>query len=96
MENAQTIAEIKSSFIRNQVRALSAAILPQEGWRDYAPETEDDLSEKTVEEALQKCPRRATVIHDSNTDLRGSEFRSQTTQSCCVLDPSYPSYLTAD
>jgi Kinetochore complex Fta4 of Sim4 subunit, or CENP-50 len=54
MESSRTILELKTSFIRNQVRILSNAIAPQEGWRDFAPETEDDLSEKVVEEALQK------------------------------------------
>lgn len=55
MENSGTILELKTAFIRNQVRILSTAITPQDGWRDFAPETEDDLSEKVVEEALQKC-----------------------------------------
>jgi hypothetical protein len=55
MENLRTISELKTLFVRNQVRTLSASIAPQEGWRDYAPETEDNLSEKTVEEVLQKC-----------------------------------------
>ncbi|OKL64651.1 hypothetical protein UA08_00794 [Talaromyces atroroseus] len=54
MESSRTILELKTSFIRNQVRILSTAIAPQEGWRGFAPETEDDLSEKVVEEALQK------------------------------------------
>ncbi|CRG89700.1 hypothetical protein PISL3812_06739 [Talaromyces islandicus] len=54
MENLRTISELKTLFIRSQVRTLSASIAPQEGWRDYAPETEDNLSEKTVEEVLQK------------------------------------------
>ncbi|KAH8698438.1 kinetochore complex Fta4 of Sim4 subunit, or CENP-50-domain-containing protein [Talaromyces proteolyticus] len=54
MENLRTISELKASFIRNQVRILSASLSPQEGWRDYAPETEDNLSEKVVEEALLK------------------------------------------
>ncbi|KAL1969387.1 hypothetical protein VTN77DRAFT_9580 [Rasamsonia byssochlamydoides] len=54
MEASRTISELKSAFIRSQVRILTAALAPQEGWRDYAPESEEDLSEKVVEEALQK------------------------------------------
>ncbi|KAL2006401.1 hypothetical protein VTN00DRAFT_9069 [Thermoascus crustaceus] len=55
MESSRTVSELKSSFIRSQVRILSAILEPQEGWRDYAPESEeDDLSDKAVEEALQK------------------------------------------
>lgn len=56
MEKSRTISEIKTSFIRNQIRILSASIAPQEGWRDFAPDTEDDLSDKVVEEVVQKCP----------------------------------------
>lgn len=55
MERSRTISEIKTSFIRNQIRILSASITPQEGWRDFAPDTDDDLSDKVVEEVLQKC-----------------------------------------
>lgn len=55
MEKSRTISEIKTSFIRNQIRILSASIAPQEGWRDFAPDTEDDLSDKVVEEVVQKC-----------------------------------------
>ncbi|KUL88640.1 hypothetical protein ZTR_05112 [Talaromyces verruculosus] len=54
MEKSRTISEIKTSFIRNQIRILSAPIAPQEGWRDFAPETEDDLSDKVLEEVVQK------------------------------------------
>ncbi|EEA25710.1 hypothetical protein TMatcc_006059 [Talaromyces marneffei ATCC 18224] len=54
MEKSRTISEIKTSFIRNQIRILSASIAPQEGWRDWAPDTEDDLSDKVVDEVLQK------------------------------------------
>lgn len=55
MEASRTISELKSAFIRSQVQILTAALAPQEGWRDYAPESEEDLSEKVVEEAIQKC-----------------------------------------
>lgn len=56
MDTSRTISELKSSFIRTQVRILSAALEPQEGWRAYGvPSEEGDLSDKAVEEALQKC-----------------------------------------
>ncbi|EED21592.1 conserved hypothetical protein [Talaromyces stipitatus ATCC 10500] len=63
MEKSRTIAELKTSFIRNQIRILSASIAPQEGWRDFAPDTEDDLSDKVVEEVLQKLN---TVLKQHN------------------------------
>lgn len=54
MEKSRTIAEIKTSFIRNQIRTLSASIAPQDGWRDFAPNSEGDLSDRVVDEAIQK------------------------------------------
>ncbi|KAF5014834.1 hypothetical protein F66182_14045, partial [Fusarium sp. NRRL 66182] len=54
MEKSRTISEIKTSFIRTQIRILSSSIAPQEGWRDFAPDTEDDLNDKVVDEVLQR------------------------------------------
>jgi Kinetochore complex Fta4 of Sim4 subunit, or CENP-50 len=56
MTPSRTISELKSSFIRSQIRILSERLEPEEGWEDYGPQSED-LSEKVVEEALQKCKR---------------------------------------
>ena len=56
MESTRTISELKSSFIRAQVRILSESLEPPEDWRNYAAETEeDDLSNKVVGDVLQKC-----------------------------------------
>lgn len=56
MESARNVSELKSSFVRAQVRILSEALQPQEDWRLYAPEAEEgDLSDKVVDDALQKC-----------------------------------------
>ncbi|GLB06281.1 hypothetical protein AtubIFM57258_001578 [Aspergillus tubingensis] len=55
MESTRTISELKSSFIRAQVRILSEGLEPPEDWRNYAAETEeDDLSDKVVGDVLQK------------------------------------------
>ncbi|KAI1976768.1 hypothetical protein LOZ55_004058 [Ophidiomyces ophidiicola] len=54
MAHTRTIAEIKLSFLRDQVRLLSTPLEPSEEWRDYGPETEHDISDKTVEGVLQK------------------------------------------
>jgi hypothetical protein len=55
MESNRSISELKSSFIRAQVRILSESLEPSEGWRSYAAETdEDDLSDKVVDDALHK------------------------------------------
>ncbi|OJJ49901.1 hypothetical protein ASPZODRAFT_139247 [Penicilliopsis zonata CBS 506.65] len=55
MESARTISELKSAFIRGQVRILSEGLEPPEGWRNYASESnEGDLSDKAVDDALQK------------------------------------------
>lgn len=67
MESNRTISELKSSFIRAQVRILSERLEPSEGWRSYAAETdEDDLSDKVVNDALHKCTLSYTV---SNTKV---------------------------
>lgn len=55
MDSTRTVSELKSAFIRAQVRILSESLEPAENWRDYAVETEDDLSDKVVEDVLQKC-----------------------------------------
>lgn len=56
MDNSRTIAELKTSFIRSQIRTLSAALEPSEDWRRYgAVPEEGDISDKAVEEVLQKC-----------------------------------------
>lgn len=55
METAKTIIELKEAFLRAQIRLLTARLEPTEKWRDYAKEPEQgDLSEKVVEEVLQK------------------------------------------
>lgn len=56
MESARTISELKSSFVRRQVRILSERLEPHENWRVYAVRSEEeDLGEKVVEDVLQKC-----------------------------------------
>lgn len=56
MESSRSIAELKSSFIRTQVRILSESFEAPEDWRSYAAEpAEEDLSDKVVGEVLLKC-----------------------------------------
>ncbi|KAF7597631.1 hypothetical protein BBP40_000109 [Aspergillus hancockii] len=55
MDSTRTIPELKSSFIRAQVRILSESLEAPEDWRRYAAETEeDDLSDRVVSDVLQK------------------------------------------
>ena len=54
MESASTISELKSTFIRRQLRVLSEHLEPNDHWRDYAGRSEENLSEKAVEDVLQK------------------------------------------
>lgn len=54
MDSTPAISELKLSFIRAQVRILSESLEPPEDWRDYAAQSEDDLSDKAVEDALHK------------------------------------------
>lgn len=55
MDSTRTISELKSAFVRNQVRILSESLeLPQD-WRNYAVEIEEgDLGEKVIEDVLHK------------------------------------------
>lgn len=62
MESSRSISELKSLFIRTQVRILSESLEPPEDWRSYAAEpAEDDLSDKVVGDVLQKCKPRCCV-----------------------------------
>ncbi|KAB8232657.1 hypothetical protein ETB97_009306 [Aspergillus alliaceus] len=55
MDSTRTISELKSSFIRAQVRILSESLEAPEDWRSYAAESEEDaLSDKVVGDVLQK------------------------------------------
>ncbi|KAE8380562.1 kinetochore Sim4 complex subunit Fta4 [Aspergillus bertholletiae] len=55
MDSTRTISELKSSFIRAQVRILSESLEAPEDWRSYAAASEeDDLSDKVVGDVLQK------------------------------------------
>ncbi|WEW56680.1 hypothetical protein PRK78_002128 [Emydomyces testavorans] len=54
MDHSMTIAEIKLSFLRDQIRILSAALDPSEDWRDYGPEVEADIPDKVIDSVLQK------------------------------------------
>jgi hypothetical protein len=56
MDASRTVFELKSAFIRAQVRILSESLEPPEDWRIYTTESEEDeLSDKAVQDALQKC-----------------------------------------
>lgn len=68
MEGSRTISELKSAFVRNQVRILSANLAPQDGWRDYGRATEGDLSDKTVDEVVQKCVYNPVASSQSDNE----------------------------
>lgn len=55
METTRTISELKSAFIRAQVRIFSENFELPEDWRNYAVETdEDDLGDKVIADVLHK------------------------------------------
>lgn len=56
MDPTRTIPELKSSFLRAQVRILSESLEAPEDWKQYATDPEnDELTDKVVGDALQKC-----------------------------------------
>lgn len=55
MDTTRTISELKSAFLRAQVRILSEKFELPEDWRNYAVETDgDDLGDKVIEDVLHK------------------------------------------
>ncbi|PGH17571.1 hypothetical protein AJ80_04749 [Polytolypa hystricis UAMH7299] len=54
MERSKTIKELKTGFIRDQVRILSAQLGPSPEWRDYGPDVDDELGDKAVDDAVHK------------------------------------------
>lgn len=63
MESTRTIYEVKSTFIRNQIRILSENLEPPEDWQHYAVETEEgELSAKAIEDVLYKGMAKLIVI----------------------------------
>ena len=55
MDTTRTISELKSAFLRAQVRILSEKFELPEDWRNYAVETDgDDLGDKVFEDVLHK------------------------------------------
>lgn len=55
MDSSRSIFELKSAFIRSQVRIFAESLELPEDWHNYAPQTEeDDLSDKVIEDVLHK------------------------------------------
>ncbi|KAJ5082486.1 hypothetical protein N7532_011529, partial [Penicillium argentinense] len=55
MDSTRTITELKSAFIRSQVRIISESLELPEDWQNYAVETDEgELSGKVIEDVLYK------------------------------------------
>jgi Kinetochore complex Fta4 of Sim4 subunit, or CENP-50 len=54
MDRVKAITDVKAAFIRSQVRQLSTPLQPSAQWRDFAPETESQLSDKLVQDVIAK------------------------------------------
>ena len=63
MDPTRTISELKSTFIRSQVRILSENLELPADWRNYAVDTEEgDLSEKVIDDVLHKGTSSSRVV----------------------------------
>lgn len=54
MDSTRTISELKSAFIRGQVRILSESLEPPEDWKNYAVETEEGDLPEVIADVLHK------------------------------------------
>lgn len=52
--NEPTIIDLKSSFLRAQILALSQPLRPSQEWQDSIPEEENTLRQRAIDEALFK------------------------------------------
>ncbi|KAL4809360.1 kinetochore Sim4 complex subunit Fta4 [Aspergillus unguis] len=83
MESSRSIAELKSSFIRTQVRILSETLEAPDDWRSYAAEpAEDDLSDKVVGDVLQKLN---TALKQHNRAIYSSQAIQHVAQQISSL-----------
>ena len=55
MGNSKTVTDSKATFLRQQVRLLSAILQPSATWRDFGPESEaGDIPSKVIDDVLHK------------------------------------------
>ncbi|CAI7674033.1 unnamed protein product [Penicillium manginii] len=64
MDSTRTIYELKSTFIRSQIRILSESLELPDDWQQYAVEIEEGpLSAKAIEDVLHKVNTAAKQHH---------------------------------
>lgn len=68
---SQSITAIKATFIRAQVRHLSAPLEASTAWREFAPEPERRLSDKTIQDLVS----RGVSTYKYHTDPKGFPIR---------------------
>lgn len=82
MDASRTLLELKSTFIRAQVRILSENLEAPEDWRSYATGSEEDeLSDKAVQDALQK---RESIFYSLSIH---SQFQLQLSRASHAAGP---------
>lgn len=54
MDRSKTVTDAKAAFLRSQIRLLSAVLQPSSQWREFADDTEDNLPDKVVQDAMNK------------------------------------------
>lgn len=70
-----SVIDIKRSFLNTQIRTLNAPLEPSHDWREHAPHREEgDLKDRIVQEVLQKCTFRKTIIYLQRSRVADLEF----------------------
>ncbi|CAG8090373.1 unnamed protein product [Penicillium olsonii] len=67
MDSNRSIFELKSAFLRAQVRIFAESLDLPGDWRNYAPQTEEEhLSDKVIEDVLHKAAKQHNrVVYSS-------------------------------
>jgi hypothetical protein len=78
MDRAKTVTDAKATFLRTQVRLLSAILQPSKQWRDFTDNAEeDDLSDKVIHDVMSKGKHSLAIPQLKATLANGISQRTR-------------------